>query len=191
MDWQTVGFKLKYQKTMDMNLNRDQVWFYFILIYTRTCGGTAPASVRHESIPVNIDSTPTAGSLWSGSHDSLTPPSVDFQPLDFLRPCQEAAVDVCEIPRVHREQNGGGGGWTFGRRTRGCGSDWGGGLQIALPVYLTSFFEGKQICHLLWRRFTQQLINICTNMSVQICLVTLMFSLRFFFFFCQTRFVFF
>lgn len=134
-----------------------------------------------------MDPTPAAGSLWSGSHDSLTPPSVDFQPLDFLRPCQEAAVDVCEIPRVHREQNGGGGGWTFVRRT----SDWGGGLQIALPVYLTSFFEGKQICRLLWRIFTRQLINICSNMSVQICLVTLMFSLHgfFFYFFCQTRFV--
>lgn len=132
----------------------------------------------------------TAGSLWSGSHDSLTPPSVDFQPLDFLRPCQEAAVDVCEIPRVHREQNGGG-GWTFGRRTRGCGSDWGGGLQIALPVYLTSFFEGKQICRLLWRRFTQQLINklhkyVCANMFSY----SHVFSSCFFFFFCQTRFVF-
>lgn len=75
------------------------------------------------------------------------------------------------------------GGWTFDRRT----SDWGGGLQIALPVYLTTFFEGKQICRLLWRIFTQQLINICSNMSVQICLVTLMFSLHGFFLFFFAR----
>lgn len=114
MGWQTVGFKLKYQKKKKHGYEfkiEIKFGFILILIYTRTCGETAPAPVRHEWIPVNIDPTPAAGSLWSGSHDSLTPPSVDFQPLDFLRPCQEAAVDVCEIPRVHREQNGGGGGW--------------------------------------------------------------------------------